>query len=412
MKLKVWVTLAVLIAGSSVYAQNQPYRLRADAIGQARTPTGVLSLEGRGDPADWARIEALIWGASDELGDEVDLLIGRLTLRDPGHRAELHLGRMIVGPGAIRPAHIDGGNVLFRLPWHMTVEGFGGWSVAPRFADRTYDWLVGGRIAQSIPGWVTMGAAYLQARDAGRLADQEVGADLTFTPAENIDLVARAAYDLTNPGISEALATLAFRFGPSWRVETYASHRSPARILPATSLFSVLGDVPAQRIAGRIRWRAAPRLDMIVDAGVRTFEDQVGEAVRLRVILRLDDLGASVLSGQLTRFGGPSDIAFTGGRLAFRWQVAAAWIVSAEAELVRPDQTAGSAPVGPFPLQSVRGLTPAPKRGTWWPWGLLALDYRPSNEWIIAVAVEGSATAELQGALDGLLRVTWLWGAP
>ena len=407
------VVLLTLAIASVAHAQPQPYRLRADAIGQARTPTGVLSLEGRGQAADWARIEAMIWGASGELGDELDLLVGRLVLQDPSHRAELHLGRMVVGPGAIRPTHIDGANAVFRLPWHMSVEAFGGWGVVPRFGARDYNWLVGGRIAQSIPGWLTVGAAYLQRRDRGRLNDQEVGADLILTPAPSVDLVARAAYDLVNPGVSEALANLAIRVGQTWRLEAYASHRSPSRILPSTSLFSVLGDVPAQRLAGRVRWRAAPRLDLIADGGVRTFDGEVGETGRLRVVLRLDNLGDSVLSGQLSRQGGPSDVAFVGGRIALRWRVAAAWTLAAEAELVRPDQSAEAAisPDSPT-LQSVSGLAPAPDRGEWWPWGLLAVDYRPTETWIIAVAIEGSATSELESAVDGLVRVTWLWGTP
>ena len=409
MRISTAAAVLTLMTCSAAYGQSQALRLRADAIGQARTPTGVLSLEGRGDPTDWASVEALLWGGTGELGEEIDLLVGRLVLRHPSHRAEVHLGRMVVGPGALRPVHIDGANTVFRLPWHMTIEGFGGWAVAPRFGGREYDWLVGGRIAQSIPGWLTVGAAYLQRRDAGRLGDHEVGADVSLSPFESVDLVARAAYDLTNPGISEAIATLSIRFADAWRLEAYGSHRSPSRILPATSLFSVLGDVPAQNLATRVRWRAAPRLDVIVDGGVRTFDEQLGEHGRLRVVLRLDDLGTSVLSGQLTRFGGPEDVAFIGARVALRLRLSRAWTVSAEAELVRPDQ---SDPMGEGDsvVQTFESLAPAPSRGEWWPWGLLAVDFRPNDEWIIAVALEGSATAELEAALDGLVRITWLWG--
>ena len=401
---------ATLLFTPLICGQSQPYRLRADAIGQARTPTGVLSLEGRARQADWAKVDVLLWGGTGELGQEVDLLVGRLTIQDPGHVAELHLGRMIVGPGAVRPQHVDGANTLIRLPWHMTLEGFGGWAVAPRFGERTYDWMVGGRVSQSIPGWLTIGGAYLQRRDDGRLSDHEVGLDLVLTPLKRVDLVARAAYDLSNPGVSEAIATLSVQPAKAWRIEIHGSHRSPSRILPATSLFSVLGDVPAQRVSGRVRWRAAPRLDLVAEGGARTFDDEVGEDLRLRAILRLDDLGQSVLSGQLSRYGGPSDVAFSGARVALRWQVDEAWRLSAEAELVRPDQSDG--PDSPLGVQGFSGLSPAPERGEWWPWGLLAVDYRPTEAWIIALAVEGSATSELEGALDGLVRVTWLWGQP
>lgn len=387
----------------------QPYRLRADAVGQARSPTGVLMLQGNADPAEWVRIETLIWAGADEFDEEADALLARLSLRTPDHRAELHLGRMIVGPGAIRPVHLDGVSGVARLPWHMAVEVFGGFPVPVSFEDRDDDWAVGGRLAQSIPQVATLGVAYLHRRSGSQIDDQEVGSDLSIYLGDSVSLVTRAAWDIDTPGFSEALATLSYRANYAWRFEVYGAHRSPSRILPATSLFSVLGDVPAQSVSGRVRWRAAPRLDVTADGGVRTFDGRLGETARVRAVLRLDPVGASVISVEVNRKGGPETVALTGARATFRWRLAAAWLLSSEVELIRPDNS-DDATAGVPVLQTLDGLTGAPSRGELWPWALLALEFQPSPEWVMAAAIEGSATSEYERALDGLFRLTWLWG--
>lgn len=388
--------------------EARSYRLRADALGQAFNPTGVLSVQGDMRPTDWVRAEALIWGGTGELGDEADVLVGRVTLRDPGHRADLHLGRMVVGAGAMRPVHFDGAHGIVRAPWHMKVETYGGVSVAPRFEERDYDWLVGGRIGQSLPGVGTVGVAYLQRRVGGRLDDHEVGGDLSFTLFEQVTVSGRAAWDLQNPGFSEALANLSYRPSDGWRFEVYGSHRSASRILPATSLFSVLGDVAADQGGARVRWRAAPRLDVVVDGGARSFSDSVGERGRLRVVLRLDDFGDSSIAGQVERAGGPADVAYSGARLIYRQRFARVFLFATELELVRPDES--DVPVTVAQLDG--RLAPSPTRGEWWPWGLVSLEVQPTEQWIVAAAVEASATSSYEQAVDGLLRVTWLWGAP
>ena len=400
-------TEAARLRAGAPAPEAKSYRLRANALGQARTPTGVIAVQGDLRPTDWARAEALVWGGTGELGQEADVLVGRLTLQHPSRRASLHLGRMVVGPGAVRPVHMDGGHGWVLLPWGMKLETFGGVGVAPRFEERDYDWLVGGRVGQRL-GPAHVGVAYLQRRDGGRLADHEVGGDLAVVLGEAWSLNGRAAWDLQNPGFSEALASLVFQPHRAWRLEVYGAHRSPSRILPATSLFSVLGDVAAQHVAGRVRWRAAPRLDVIADGGARSFEEGFFEQARLRAVLRLDDFGRSVLSAQFERAGGPADVAFTGARLTFRWQVAPAWRLASELELVRPDQV----DVAERPGAGLDALSSAPDRGEWWPWGLMALEYQPSDQWIVAAAVEASATARFERAVDGLLRATWLWGAP
>lgn len=387
-----WLCIGALLVSGS--AEAQTYRLRGSALGQARAPTGLLMLEGDGDPTDWVQIEAMLWAGAKELGTEADALVATVRLHDPEHRGDLWLGRQVMATGALRPVHLDGARGLLRLPWAMQVEAFGGWAVNPRFnvSDETYDWTVGGRVSQSLPGWGTLGVAYLHRRDDGRVFDHEVGGDLIFTPWQGTDFTARASYDLANPGISEAIASVRVTINRDWRAELRGTHRSPSRILPATSLFSVLGDVASQYVGGRVRWRAAPRLDVVADGGARILDDVLVEQVMARGVLRLDDRGRGVLSLQVRRQGAPDDRGWTGVRSTLRLPIIDTVQLAFEAELVRPDRPA--------------------ERGQWWPWGLVAARWTPTPSWQVALAAEASATQEYQRTLDVLARVAYQWSAP
>lgn len=386
-----WLCLAVLLASSA--AQAQTYRLRGSALGQARAPTGLLMLEGDADPEDWVQIEAMIWAGAKELGVQADALVATVRLRDPQHRGHLLIGRQVMATGALRPVHLDGVRGLLRLPWSMQLEAFGGWAVNPRLqiSDQSYDWTTGGRLSQTLPGWGTVGVAYLHRRDDGRIYDHEMGADFILTPYTGLDLSARAAYDIENPGISEAVASIRMTINRDWRAELVGTHRSPSRILPATSLFSVLGDVASQYAGGRVRWRAAPRLDLIVNGGARRLDDIMVEQVTARGVLRLDDRGQGVLSMQFRRQGAKDDQGWSGVRSTLRLPIIDTLQLALEAELVRPDRPA--------------------ERGQWWPWGLIAARWTPTAAWQVGLAAEASATSQYQRTFDVLARLAYKWSA-
>lgn len=387
------VGLGLCLALMSAPAQADTYRLRGTALGQARAPTGLLMLEGDAKPTDFVQIEALIWAGAKELGGEADALVAAVRLHDPEHRGDLWLGRQVLATGAIRPVHLDGARGIYRLPTRTHIEAFGGWSVNPRFEidEQQYDWTFGGRLSQELFGWGSVGVAYLHKRDDGRLMDHEVGADLVLSPMKGLDVTARAAYDLQNPGISELIGSVRYTINRDWRAELVTTHRSAARILPATSLFSVLGDVASQYLGGRVRWRAAPRLDVIADGGARRLDDQIVEHATLRGVLRLDDRGRGMVSLQLRRQGATEDRGWIGVRGALRIPIIEDVRLAIEAELVRPDEPAA--------------------RGSWWPWGLVAAQWTPTPAWRIGLAGEASATSELERSFDVLARVSYQWSA-
>ncbi|WP_428266076.1 hypothetical protein [Haliangium sp.] len=372
-------------------ATAEPYRLRGNVFAGAaeKTPVGLLTLDAHGRATRWLSAETMLWvGAGDEA--EAEAMVIAVHLRDPEGRGEAQVGRFVVVPGALLPVHLDGVAGRVRGPWRTRLELFGGVPVAPGGAGRGFDWVAGARVARGIGTWGAAGLAYVQRRDRGQLDDHELGADVGVGITADADLNARLAYDLINPGVSEARLSGSLR-RDAWRFELFASHRSPSRLLPATSLFSVLGDVASRHVGGRVSWRAAPRLDLDATAAVRVHGvGDIGADLRLRGTLRLDERGRRAVVGELRRDGGAGE-GWTGARAALRLPWAYGLTLAAEAELAVPDDD---------------------RRGTLWPWGLLAVGWRPAEGWESAVAVELSSSPQYDVRVDGIVRLARTWEAP
>jgi hypothetical protein len=382
-----WVFLA-----SSAHAD--PLRLRGDAIAQSQgtsSPTGLLVLQGSEAAKPWLSIEGLVWtGAKPAWTGDVLVLMARL--RELHGYAEVRAGRFVVATGAVRPVQIDGVDIVGRAPWGGAVEAFGGLPVVPRFGPRAYDWLVGGRVSETVASKATLGLSFVERREYGEISDEEVGADLALALARWVDVAAFGSYDLVDPGVTEARASAAARAG-DWRVEVFASQLSPGRLLPATSLFSVLGDVASQTAGGTVRWRAAPRLDLLASGAGQDIGGVLGGNGWVRASLKLDGRGDASVGAELRRVDLPG-ARWTGARFVAALPVARGLRYSSEIEIVAADQPEG--------------------RGKAWPWGLSALSWRSRDGWEVAAAVEALASPTRRYEVDGLVRLarTLDLGAP
>ena len=387
-------TRALAAAGVLVLAASagaEPLRLRADALASTSSPAGLLVLDADSALRAGVSAEAVVWMAgSRELDDGAsgDVLV--IAVHARAGRASAELGRFVSTLGALRPVHVDGGALTLRLPARFALEAVAGVPVTPgidQMATRSWDWVAGARASRRLGDWGSVGLAYAQRRDAGMLVNEEVGVDAGAAFDKRSDAAARIAYDVANPGIAEAALTASYRKG-ALRTELYGVHRAASHLLPATSLFTVLGDVPSQRAGAVLTWRAAPRLDLIADAAARYVDPDVGAELVGRARLRLDARGTSLVSGELRR-SGVGDDAWTGARLAARVALPHALVASSELELVMPDRDGG--------------------RGAVWPWGLVALA-RDAGAWQAAVAVEASASAEYAHRVDVLGTLGRRWG--
>jgi len=376
-------------------ADAQPLRLRADAVAETRSPApaGLVVLQGEDKLRPWLGVEGLVWagartsgagGAGVQPGSDADILTLNARLREPHGLGELRAGRFVLATGAVRPVQLDGVAALARARWGSTVELFGGTPAAPRLGDRSYDWLAGGRVAQSIASRGTVGVSYVERRSRAEIADEEIGADLALAPARWLDVAARSAYDVTSPGIADALVSAAARSG-SVRVELFASHRSPGRLLPATSLFSVLGDLPSDTAGTTVRWAAAPRLDVLASGAGQVVGGEAGGNGWIRGELRTDDRGDGSLGAEARRQH-VSTARWTGFRLIGAHPLGRGLRFTSELEIVVPDEPRG--------------------RGLVWPWGLASLAWRPGTGWEAAAAIEGASTPEHRYELNALARLS------
>jgi hypothetical protein len=399
------LAILLLVATS---ARAEPLVLRADAFASTAAPAGLLTLSADADAGPGLTAEAVVWtGRTAAVRSDGDVLVIALHAHTRNGRLRATLGRFVATLGALRPVQIDGISSRVRLPHAIDVDAYAGIPVLPG-TSRSWDWVTGGRIARRIGDWGSLGVAYMQQRDAGELAFEEIGVDVGAALGKHDDLAGKVAYDVANPGLAEATITASDRRG-AWRREVYASYLAASHILPATSLFTVLGDVPAVRVGTTWTWRAAPRLDVVADLAIRRSDGdaidrpatgaprstgEIGEvlapALVVRATLRLDDRGASALAGELRRDGG-GDAGWTGGRTSLRLALPRSFVASSELELVVPDRD--------------RDL------GRVWPWALAALS-RTWGRWHAAVAIEAQASPQDRARIDVLAQLGRAWGTP
>ncbi|MEP6864271.1 MAG: hypothetical protein ABJE66_26865 [Deltaproteobacteria bacterium] len=401
--------VGVLAAG----ARADPYALTANALATTASPAGLVTVSTHADPTSNVSVEAVMWtgGGGDLIGDRPgDVLVMVMRARTADGLASGKLGRFVAMLGALRPIQIDGAAARVRLPHRFAIETYGGVPVIPDLAaSRAWDWVVGGRISREVGDAGSIGLAYLQQRDYGRLASEEVGVDGGAALGKRDDLAAALAYDVANPGLAEARITATHRRG-DLKTELFATYRAASHILPATSLFTVLGDIPAELVGVTATWRAAPRLDVVADLAIRHADGSPidGPAVAqplalssatdpvagstapeafVRAKLRLDDRGASALGCELRR-DGVGAAGWTGASGSARIALSSAFAASTELELVVPDHD--------------RGL------GAVWPWGLVALSYNRGG-WQAAAAVEASASPSDRRRIDALVQLGRTW---
>jgi hypothetical protein len=370
-------------------AEAQPIRLRADALAQtegASSPAGLVVLQGEDPVRRWVSAEGLVWAGTTPFTG--DVLVLAVRLREPHGYGEARVGRFVLATGAVHPVQIDGAHFVARAPWGSTLETFGGMPVVPRFGSRTYDWLAGGRVAQSVADTATLGISYVQRREDGDISGNEVGADLAVAAVRWLDLAAFGAYDLTSPGLAEARASAAVRW-LAFRFEVFGSQMSPGRLLPATSLFSVLGDMPSETLGATVRWRAAPRLDLLASGAGQDVAGGTGGNAWVRSTLKLDDHGLGSLGLEVRRVDLPQ-AEWTGVRAIASLPLGDGFRYATELEIVAPDHPDG--------------------RGTVWPWGLTALTWRAPGGWEIAGALEASSTPLHRYEADALVRLSMALG--
>ncbi|HEY5945467.1 MAG TPA: hypothetical protein VIV40_08245, partial [Kofleriaceae bacterium] len=228
-----------VLALCSAEATGDPLRLRADALATTQSPAGLLVLEADGKASATLNAEAQVWTANDRQ----DVLVAVLRARTKDGRVGGKVGRFVASLGALRPVQIDGAAGRVRLPHRFDVEAYAGSPVVVmnEMNERAWDWVAGGRVARRLGTYGSIGVAFMEQRDGGVLATRELGADAGYAINQHHDAAAQVAYDVANPGLADVRGSMIRRKGKT-RGELYGGYRAASHLLPATSLFTVLGD--------------------------------------------------------------------------------------------------------------------------------------------------------------------------
>jgi hypothetical protein len=151
----------------------------------------------------------------------------------------------------------------------------------------------------------------------------------------------------------------------------------------------VLGDFPSQTLGSTVKWKAAPRLDVLASGAAQAVGGELGYNASLRALLRLDDRGAGSLGLELQRQD-VSTAQWAGIRGVATQPLGRGFRFSTEVEIAAPDHPDG--------------------HGSVWPWGLMALAWRPTTSWgrgwETAAAVEAAATPVHRYEANALLRLS------
>jgi len=374
-----------LLAPARGAAQAGAYiPVQSDLLLQGRPAEGVLVLHSGYRNSPYVDFDALVFvGATADAG-EGDVLTVSVLLREPHGLGQARLGRFIAGMGAVGPVQIDGAELTFRPFSGSHLSVFGGMPVVPQFGPRKFDWLAGGRVGQELfDDRLGLGVSYLHRRDDGELDAEELGADASLRATSWLSFLATGSWSLIADGLAE-LRGSAFLHDQGWQVELFGTRRIAARLLPATSLFSVIGAAASSSGGTEVSWRAFPRLQFGGTLALEGLDDELGYRAALRSTLSLADSGPGQIGVEAIRRK-LADEGFIGG--AIRVQVPLGSVVQAHAtaELVAADQPRD--------------------RGELWPWLRMGASWTPSADWLVGGAVGLRATPEYERDVYAMLRV-------
>lgn len=388
--LRTFASVLLLLGMASGWAHAQPgpfVSATGDLLLQGRPAEGLLILRSGYRSSRLVDADSLVFVGAGENDLRGDVLTMNVGVREPHGWGQARLGRFLLSTGAVRPVHLDGATVHARAPFGTSLELFGGAPVVRELGPRSFDWVAGGRLSQrALQDRLGAGVSYLQRRDGGELALQELGADLSLQPLPWLAISALGAWSLLSAGLAEArLNALARAERGQW--ELHLSRRVAARLLPATSLFSVISRAPSSELGTAVSYQLYPRLNAAAQAALEGLDSRWGYRFVLRSTLKLTAANGGKLSAELSRRKLARE-GYSAGLVQLELPPSAAGIVAhGSFELVASDHPDG--------------------RGVVWPWARAGASCPLASAWLLSAALGWRASPEYKSDLYALVRVTW-----
>jgi hypothetical protein len=249
----------------------------------------MVELHGRKLGIEGLTLDASLWGLIDlvdiedryRVSGDVSTLF--LSYRAPSEGRlrflrglEVTAGRQLVALGPVILEQIDGGKVHYLHSSGLEVGIFGGAPTGTRVAfqpwpldeDRYsygYSWLIGGRIGFLDLGHLAAGASFVQRRYRGRVADNDFGLDLSYSPLQLVELSGSGVLSLEALRPREARGAVRLRPLRALDLELAYLFSSPDLWVPRSSIFAVFSEETYQEAGLDLRWQASRALTF--DAG-------------------------------------------------------------------------------------------------------------------------------------------------
>jgi len=193
------------------------------------------------------------------------------------------------------------------------------------------------------------------------------------------------AFDLVAEGLAE-IRVSALVHTERDHVELFAERRVASRLLPATSLFSVIGSTPSSEWGSVASYHLFPRLDLGGTIALSTLGETLGYRAALRTRLRFSDADGGQLSVEGSRRA-LADEAWSGVLLSAELPIRVDVRLHASVELVAADHPRD--------------------RGALWPWTRAGASYALGEHWLFAAGVGAKASPEVASEFEALGRVSY-----
>ena len=148
----------------------------------AAIPVGLIILQGDGQGEPWVDAEGLAWAGSTNRNGNYDVLTALVRLHDPRNFVSCASGDRCSRWARCAPCTSTGPTCVSDRRWARASRPSAGCPVEPQFGYKAYDWLAGGRVAQSIGPATSLGVSYLQQREDGQLSYEDAGIDFARRP--------------------------------------------------------------------------------------------------------------------------------------------------------------------------------------------------------------------------------------
>jgi hypothetical protein len=302
----------------------------------------VVELHTRDLGVEGLSLHTGFWGLVDILDkQERTRVIGDLTTLQLDYRVPqsgrlrwlhgLHLtaGRQLVALGPTLLEQLDGGVLRYIHGSGVEIGLFGGaptgthllfqpWPADEDAYGYGANWLAGGRLGYLSLGRLSGGASFVHRRYDGRVADNDLGADLSVSPFSLLDLSGHATVSLEVGRLKEARGGATVRPLRPVTVSLGYRYSSPDLWIPRTSIFAVFSEESFHEAFVDARWRVARSFSVDGSYGRRFYgssgqgdgggEVEGADRAGLRAVYRFGNSAARAVA-ELERIESPDNAA-------------------------------------------------------------------------------------------------------